>query len=188
MAWVASQALARQSPWCHLLHSWLAQSKPGWSTQACTRQAQSAIDGARSLRDDRRDVTIPACIWHSFHLWVPKNFVFIIQGQCVKNVKNAYRLWTYFVSKFWTLFGHILDIYLQIHRWPKYVQNVLKLWALFGHMSKIWALFGHILDICPNFGHLLVTFYTYVQSLGTFWSHFGHFLCLDTFWTCFGHI
>ena len=42
-------ALARQAPWRHLLHSWLAQSKPGQSAQACTRQAQSAIDGARRL-------------------------------------------------------------------------------------------------------------------------------------------
>ena len=41
------QALARQAPWCHLLHSGLAQSKPGWSAKACTRQAQSEIDGAR---------------------------------------------------------------------------------------------------------------------------------------------
>ena len=39
--------LDRQSHWHHLLHSWLAQSKPGWSAQACTRQAQSEIDGAR---------------------------------------------------------------------------------------------------------------------------------------------
>ena len=41
--------LARHAPWRHLLHSWLAQSKLGWSAQACTKQAQSAIDGARRL-------------------------------------------------------------------------------------------------------------------------------------------
>ena len=41
------EALARQAPWRHLLQSWLVQSKPGWSPQACTRQAQSALGGAR---------------------------------------------------------------------------------------------------------------------------------------------
>ena len=43
------EALARQAPCCQLLHSWLAQSNPGWSARACTKRAQSAIDGANGL-------------------------------------------------------------------------------------------------------------------------------------------
>ena len=34
-----TEGLPRQAPWHHLLHLGLAQSKPGWSTQACTKKA-----------------------------------------------------------------------------------------------------------------------------------------------------
>ena len=44
-----TKSLPRHASWCHLLHLGLAQSKPGWSAQAFTRQSQAAIDGARGL-------------------------------------------------------------------------------------------------------------------------------------------
>ena len=44
-----TEALPRQAPKRHIGNYWLAQSKPGWSAQACSRQAQSASDGDRWL-------------------------------------------------------------------------------------------------------------------------------------------
>ena len=41
-----SKGLARHALWCHLIQSWPAYCKPAESTQACSRQAKTAVDGA----------------------------------------------------------------------------------------------------------------------------------------------
>ena len=68
------------------------------------------------------------------------------------------------VTKLWTLFGHILD------KCPNYgllFGNILDKCPKFGH------LFGHNLDKCPNFGHLFGHILDKCPNS-------GHFL--DTFW------
>ena len=43
------QALGIHALWRHLLHSWLAYSKPGQTNEAWSGQANSAIDGAQGM-------------------------------------------------------------------------------------------------------------------------------------------
>ena len=50
--------------WRHLLHLWLAQTKPGWYAKACSRQAKSAIDGAtRCVCTRRLPPFAPSHLW-----------------------------------------------------------------------------------------------------------------------------
>ena len=94
------------------------------------------------------------------------------------------------VTKLWTLFGHIFD------KCPIMDFNLVTFWTsvqnLDTYLVTIWTSF-QILDI------YLVTFWTSVQILDTSWTHFGKVSkfwsqfwtgvqTLATFWARFGHI